>query len=290
MALSSSQLEAFTAVATLRNFTQAASQLNITQSALSQRILNLEQTLETTLFLRTKSGVQLTETANELLRYCQSKNTLEDEFLSKLQHVRLAGDRRQEPQKLRGVLRIASYSSILRSVVLPSLAPLLKENPDLKLHVQTKEVYELFELLKRGSVDFIVMNQDLNRPDLEAIEIGEEMSVLVEKKEYRGPDVYLDHDEDDVMTLNYLGVKPENRRFLDDIYGLLDGVNLELGRAVLPRHLLKGQKNLRIVHPRKSLRNPVVIHHFKQAYYSKLHDAAVRELRARAATFLKATD
>ena len=61
MSLSSLYLDAFVGVAKAESFSGAAKGLHITQSALSQRIKNLEDELGLTLFLRMTSGVRLTE-------------------------------------------------------------------------------------------------------------------------------------------------------------------------------------------------------------------------------------
>jgi DNA-binding transcriptional LysR family regulator len=61
MGLQTAQLEAFEEVAKLRNFSKAAKALHITQSALSQRIINLESELEVALFIRDPSGLRLTD-------------------------------------------------------------------------------------------------------------------------------------------------------------------------------------------------------------------------------------
>ena len=113
MSLQSNQLDAFMAVAELLNFTKAADKLHITQSALSQRILNLESELQTTLFIRDRSGLKLTEQSFDLIRYCQSRMTLEDEFINSLKS--------KNSKDLAGVLKIGGFSSVMRSVIQPSL-------------------------------------------------------------------------------------------------------------------------------------------------------------------------
>jgi hypothetical protein len=52
------------------------------------------------------------------------------------------------------------------------------------------------------------------------------------------------------------------RRYLDDIYGLIDGVKLGLGRAVLPQHLIKGVAGLTVANSERTLSIPVVLHFF----------------------------
>src|SRR4051812_2314768 len=99
MALSSLHLEAFVALAKSKSFSEAARRLHVTQSALSQRILNLEADLEVTLFIRESTGARLSETGAKLLKYCQAKNSLEDEFLAELKTT--------NSKELSGIFRIA---------------------------------------------------------------------------------------------------------------------------------------------------------------------------------------
>lgn len=179
----------------------------------------------------------------------------------------------------------------MRSVILPSLAPLLKKHPQVQLQIQTRELHDLLPLLKSGEIDFIINDQNLEREELESHLLGIEHNVLVEKKDYSGPDIYLDHDEKDQTTTAYLRqikIKgPLHRRYLDDVYGLIDGVKLGLGRAVLPIHLIGREKSLRILHPKQSQDIGVHLHYFKQPFYSKLHQLIVKELTASASSFLK---
>ncbi len=272
VSLSSNQLEAFYAVAQTASFTRAAEKLNVTQSALSQRILNLEDELGTTLFIRDRAGLRLTEVAENLLRFCRTKNDLESDFLSGL----------KLKDQISGIIRIAGFSSVMRSVALPALAPLLKKYSHIQIQMLTREIHELLPLLKSGEVDFIITDSNDSREELETAFLGTEVNVLVESKDYDGPEIYLDHDERDQATTGYLKAAKAKmqiqRRYLDDVYGLIDGAKLGLGRAVLPRHLIKHDKDLRIVNPKQTIDTRVYLHHFKQPYYSKLHQLVQSEL------------
>ncbi len=287
MSLSSIQLEAFLALAQTRNFTKAAEKIHVTQSALSQRILNLEGELATTLFIRDRAGVQLTEVATELLRYCQMKEKLEADFLSRLQA--------QTQNELTGVVRISGFSSVMNSVVLASLADLFSDNARLGLESSTREMNELPDLLKKGVTDFIVLDHKLDREELVAVDLGEERNVLVEKKGYKGGDVFLDHDENDLTTLRYLKLAKRKsarieRRYLDDIHGLLEGVKLGLGRAVVPMHLIRKADGIRVIDPEVILKIPVILHYYQQPYYSKLHQSVTQALESRAPRLLQCKD
>lgn len=274
--LSSGQLAAFRVLAQVMNFTQASKKLGLTQSALSQRILNLESELGTTLFIRDPAGTRLTEAAHDLLRYCQTKDALEAEVLNRLQGGRHA-------ENLAGTIRIAGFSSVMGSVILPRLSKLVIQNPGLKLNFLTRELQELPELLKNGATDFIITDQASERSEIESFELGKEQNVLVERKDYRGPDVYLDHDEDDQTTFRYLKLaaikaKSIQRLYLDDVHGILNGVRLGLGRAVLPLHLIQEEKQLHVLHPEKVLKSPYYLSYYRQPFYSKLHQGVVSAL------------
>jgi DNA-binding transcriptional LysR family regulator len=280
MSLSSTQLDAFVAVARARHFSNAAKVLGITQSALSLRIKNLEEEMGTTLFIRGRAGVRLTDTAQGLLRYCQIKDALEAEMRGSLLP--------SPSSRLAGVLRIGGFSSVMRSAILPALGPLLRENRQVKLHMMTRELDELPELLRGGEADFVVLDRKLEDEALETIPLGEEENLLVSSAKHRVPEnILLDHDERDQTSIRFFQIQTERRKaaslqrqFLDDIYGILDGVRHGLGRAVLPKHLISDEKSLRVEPGFKALRMPVVLHFFKQPYYSKLHQEALRSLQS----------
>lgn len=276
MGLSSQNLEAFFHCAQEQNFTRAAEHLMISQSALSQRVLNLEAELETTLFIRSRTGVTLTPAGIELLNYYQAKESLEEEVLAKIKNP-IRGE-------VSGSLRIGGFSSIMRSAILPALAPLLCQHSGIRLTFLNREIKELPQLMRQGEIDFMIIYSKEHREGMEHELLGYEENVLVEKKGYSGPNIYLDHDENDQITGEYLSrhsksEKKYDRRFLDDVYGLIDGVRMGLGRAVIPRHLIANDKSLKIINPRKKLKIPVVLHYRQQPYYTILHQKVIEVLK-----------
>ena len=124
---------------------------------------------------------------------------------------------------------------------------------------------------------------ELSRDEIETIHLGNEQNILVEKVNYDGPNVFLDHDENDQTTAKYLKLikskESYERRYLDDVYGLIDGVKNGIGRAILPVHLIKSEKALQILDPKHALNFPVILHFYKQPYYSELHSQLVSHLK-----------
>lgn len=274
MSLSSLYLDAFLACAKWGHFTKAASACHITQSALSQRIAKLEEELGTTLFIRRKSGIDLTPAGQELLRYTLAKESLEDECIERI--------RGRKKDQLTGVIRIGGFSSVTRSVILPAISKLLVKHPQVKLNLFSNEMDQLPQMLKRGEVDYMILYDEWIRDELVTHHLADEVNYLAEKKGYQGPEIYLDHDENDQTTSLYLKKKRKKgkaeRRYLDDVYGLIDGVRHGIGRAVLPYHLIKNERSIEIADQKIPLKFPVVLHYMHQPYYSELHHAVVETL------------
>jgi DNA-binding transcriptional LysR family regulator len=278
MGLSSLQLDAFYAAAKAKNFSRAAKELFITQSALTQRISNLEAELNLSLFVRKPRGVEPTEAGQRLLRYCQARDALESELVGLLAAGEMDG-------KLTGAVRIAGYSSVVRSVVLPALAPLVRHHPGLQLHAQNAEMRDLPSMLLSGEVDFVIVDHELSQAGVEVVVLGEEVNVLVEGREHAPvEDVYLDHDPDDPTTARFLRAQSRpiasfRRAYVDEIYALLDGVAMGLGRGVAPRHLVRADPRLRELDGLEPMRSPVVLHFFRQSFYSRVQQAVVDQLK-----------
>jgi DNA-binding transcriptional LysR family regulator len=277
MRIASNHLEAFYAVAKYLSFSKGAQSIYVTQSAISQRMAALESDLGTSLFIRDRAGLKLTASGLNLLRYCQQQEQSEMELLSTLR------SKNHNSTELTGEIRIGGFSSIARSVILPALSPVLQKHPNLGLNLVTKELSQLMSLLKSSEVDLIITHEKPTREDTEAIYLGIEENILVESKKHKNLDVYLDHDHEDVTTNLYFKLLKKSaqkikKRYVDDVYGLIDGVKNGLGRAVLPRHLIDQEKDFTILNPNAILKVPLYLVFYKQPYYSQLHQLAVSEI------------
>lgn len=283
MSLPSHALDAFFEVCRTRNFTKAAESLHITQSALSQRIQNLEETLETTLLVRDRNGIRVSEAGERLLRYCQMRERLEEEAIGEL--------KTETKTELAGTIRIGGYSSVLRSVLVPALSELLIKNPKIQCQFESYEMSELEGVLVRGDADLIVVDFESKRHGVKAEILGKEEYVMIESKRITSRNhIYLDHDPTDQATFEFFRAQgkkvPEfQRAYFGDVYGILDGVHHGLGRAVMSKHLLSDQE-VKVVRGFKSRVVDVRLTYIEQPFYSKLHSAIIEELKANAATFL----
>ena len=77
----------FHTVARLGSFTRAASELSISQPAVSIQVKELERSLDTTLLIRMRSGVSLTDTGETVYDYTRRIFTLADEMTNAIQDL-----------------------------------------------------------------------------------------------------------------------------------------------------------------------------------------------------------
>lgn len=117
-------LLAFVTVAREGSFTRAAATLGVTQPALSQAIRGLEERLQIRLLTRTTRSVAPTAAGERL---AQAIGNRFDEIEAELDALTAL---REKPA---GTVRITCGDSVLRTVLLPRLTPLLREYPDIRL-------------------------------------------------------------------------------------------------------------------------------------------------------------
>lgn len=119
-------LLAFRAVAQARSFTRAAAQLGVSQSALSQTVRGLEARLGLRLLTRTTRSVAPTEAGERLLRTVSPAFDQIDAGLTALSELRA---------KPAGTIRLTATENAARAVLLPALARLLPDYPDIRVEI-----------------------------------------------------------------------------------------------------------------------------------------------------------
>jgi DNA-binding transcriptional LysR family regulator len=284
--INSVQIESFMALSREGNFARTAEALHVTQPALTKRIQNLEQRLGVSLFMRRPTGVELTDAGRMLQRYGAVLEHQEEEILAAL-----AGADRKD---IAGFFRIVGFSSVLRSVIVPALGPLLRANPQLNCHCVKEEVHRLQDMLIAGQVDFAVSLSECERADIENIQLGTERNILIESaRHHTRPNCYIDHEPRDNFTerffLSQTGstVPRMERAYFDEIYGLIDAVSQGVGRAVVPAHLILSEHKVRAVPGYSAYDVPVFLHFHRQPYYTRLQETVRDSLVQRCPPLLR---
>jgi len=160
-------LAAFAAVGRERSFTKAAAKLRVSQSALSQTIRALEEHLGVRLLSRTTRSVAPTEAGERLLRTLAPRLEEIEAELDALREMR---------SKPGGTVRITATEFAIDTILMPKLAPVLRDNPD--LHVEFIVDYGLSNIVQER-YDAGVRSGEQVAKDMIAVRIGPDMRMAV---------------------------------------------------------------------------------------------------------------
>ncbi len=136
-------------VAKNKNITKTANELMITQPGISKSIKNLEEQLGCSLFIRTKSGVILTDEGK--IFYDQIKQAMEI--------IDNAEQRLLEMVNLEyGYLNIGVSNTLTKKYLLPYIEEFHNKYPSIKITIFTNPTFTLLQKLRNGTIDFIILN------------------------------------------------------------------------------------------------------------------------------------
>lgn len=142
---------AFIKVTETGSFTRAAQSMGYTQSAISQMIKSLEEELDTTLIIRSKRGIELSNDGEEFLPYIKNVYNAHRELIEKRNEMRGLGS---------GIIKIGTIASVSCSW-LPLIMKEFKEKyPRANFELKQGEYTNIQEWIKDGSVDFGFINPD----------------------------------------------------------------------------------------------------------------------------------
>lgn len=134
----------FYEVAQSGNISKAAENLYISQPAVSKSITKLEQSLNHTLFTRSKKGVRLTDEGQTLYQHLSTAFESIENAEKTLKRIGQLG---------MGQLRIGVSTSLCKHILLPYLQDFIRDNPHVKVSIECNPTYETIQLLKQGKID-----------------------------------------------------------------------------------------------------------------------------------------
>jgi DNA-binding transcriptional LysR family regulator len=160
-------LLAFVAVGKERSFTKAAAKLGMSQSSLSHIIRELEARLGIRLLTRTTRSVSPTEAGERLL------NDLAPRFEEIETSLASVTELREKPA---GTVRITATEFVIDTVLIPRLAGLLRQHPDVKVEFIVD--YGLTNIVAER-FDAGVRNGEQIAKDMIAVRIGPDTRMAV---------------------------------------------------------------------------------------------------------------
>ena len=161
------QLVAFVAVARERSFTNAAAKLGVSQSALSHTIRDLEERLGVRLLTRTTRSVSPTGAGERLLHNVGPRFEEIEAELAAITELR---------KKPAGRIRITATEYAADAILLPKLAKLLREYPDIQIEIIID--YGLTDIVTQ-QFDAGVRSGEQVAKDMIAVRIGPDMRMAV---------------------------------------------------------------------------------------------------------------
>ena len=165
----------FYATAMAGNISKAAEELFISQPAISQSIKKLEQSLDTTLFVRNSRGVQLTKEGELLFSHVKSAfQTLE------------IGEHQFRLRRELGVghLRIGVSSTLCKYVLMPYLKDFVKLHPHIQVTIACQSTNHTLQMLEHDELDLGLTGRPKLLRGMNFYSVRQIQDIFVTSREY----------------------------------------------------------------------------------------------------------
>ncbi len=158
-------LKYFVTVAEELNITRAADRLNISQPPLSAQMKNLEEELDTVLFIRGKRHLQLTESGQLLYRYAKEILSLSEKTSNE---IRLMG------RGMHGTVSIGLVEGSAPDIASKWIESFIRKYPEIKFRIMDGNSDELIERLRSGLINLAVITAPCDQTLLNSFKVGQE--------------------------------------------------------------------------------------------------------------------
>ena len=165
------QLRYFVAIAESGSFSRAAEKVFVAQSALSHQIAQLEHELGTSLFHRSRRGIELTEAGQRFAPHAVS-------ILRQTEEA--AASARQTTNEPSGKVVFGIPHSASNALALPLLRAVRQRLPRVQLELTEELTGNLTQQLTTGQLNLAVLFDDGNLPEFEHTPLLSERMCLIE--------------------------------------------------------------------------------------------------------------
>jgi len=236
--LLSERLAAFVAVAEQGTVHGAARAMGLTQTAMTRRIQLLEDTVQASLFLRSRRGMQLTREGRALLRYAERVQAMEAEALA---HVR-----GQEVERAEHLVIVAP-SSLVTTRIAPMLVNLTRTHALLTVEIRVEDSLPTIDALRRNAADFAIAKPEDVTPEFQSRLLRPERYIAVGPTQWAArsfeqiveEERIIDFDSRDDLTFSFLrkvGLFARCRRdrhLMNNTHALASCIQSGVGYSVL---------------------------------------------------------
>jgi DNA-binding transcriptional LysR family regulator len=214
----------FYTVAIAGNISKAAKELYISQPAISKSITKLEQSLDTTLFLRNSRGVQLTEEGQILFKYLDSAfSTISsaEEQIKRIKELDI------------GHITIGVSTTLCKYVLLPYLQKFIEQWPHIRITIECQSTNKTLQLLEENKIDIGLIGKPNTLKNIDFYSLGEIQDTFVATDSYinnlKMREVAGNNDLFKTATLMLLNKENMTRQYIDDYF---NKNNIELNNLI----------------------------------------------------------
>ena len=201
-------LKYFVTVAEELNITKAAEKLNISQPPLSNQIRNLEEELDTVLFIRGKRHLLLTDSGKLLYRHAKEILSLSEKASNEI---------RQMGKNISGTISIGLVEGSAPDIASKWIESFIRKYPDIKFRIMDGNSDELIERLRSGLINLAVITSPCDQTLLHSFQVGQEKMTAFMSKD--NPLSQLPGDTIDLSMLkNQPLIVPSRESINDMIY------------------------------------------------------------------------
>jgi LysR family transcriptional regulator (chromosome initiation inhibitor) len=288
MILLSQNLQAFVMTCELGTVVNAAKQLRVGQSAITQRIKNLEEELGVSLFIRRTSGMTLTVEGHSLLRYCKNAEESERRALSEITSL----GRNQDVE-----LVVTGPTSFMSSRAVSRLMPIMDKWPKLNLRFMINDHDDRSLLLKSGTADFAILHPEQIKSEFEFHNIKADEYVLLGHPKWKerslidivtNERLFAFHPQDET-SLNYLRhfdllkhlKRP--RLFANENKTLSELLCHGIGYGILEKNIARpfiAEEKLSLLNDGKSLKDKLVVAWYRRDWSPSWFEDVLSQLKA----------
>ncbi len=209
------------------SFSTAASHLYISQSAISQCIQQLEKDLKTTLFIRTRKGVTLTQEGRLLFQKVETAiSSIEqgESILERISHLES------------GTLTIAAGDTIVSKYLLPYLEKFHALYPDISIELANSYSSEMLKMVKDGKADLAFVNMPAEDDELCIKPCMEIHDVFISSGDFKEKERY-NWKEISELPLILLEKNSSSRNYIDNCFKTRN-IELKPQIEIAAHHLL----------------------------------------------------
>jgi DNA-binding transcriptional LysR family regulator len=270
-------LRLFEAVYRTGSMTRAADELHMTQSGVSQNIKSLEDVLGIKLFDRIKQRPLPTQEAHHLFEKFSPFLREIEQTLNQISH---------KDRVLRGVVKLGLPIEFGNNVILPLLASWGRMHPEVSYLIRYDIAPRMNQDLLKGELDFAIVDDFAFDPQINVTPVSHEVLTLCSSVDYlKGKNLdkmdkkffetldYIDYSAEAPIVemwfrhhYRFSNFRPRIKAHLMDVQGMARMIREGMGLGILPLHVLKKERELKMQLHLFEGRGEPLLNHMSLAY------------------------